>query len=184
MEFNEKLKTLRKQKDLTQEDLAKRLFVSRTAVSKWESGRGYPSIDMLKHIAEEFSLSVDELLSGKELLLAAEQDNKKIKSGLFDMVFGLLDVCTAVVLFLPLTAVSEWLKITYFCLVAVMVLLGVITLALQSITFLFFEKIKSKLSVCVNISAALIFILSRQPYAAAILFMFLIIKACLLKGRH
>lgn len=48
MEFNEKLSQLRKAKGLTQEELAEALYVSRTAVSKWESGRGYPSIDSLK----------------------------------------------------------------------------------------------------------------------------------------
>ncbi|MBE6776011.1 MAG: MATE family efflux transporter [Ruminococcaceae bacterium] len=48
MEFNEKLQELRKQKALTQEELAEKLFVSRTAVSKWESGRGYPNIESLK----------------------------------------------------------------------------------------------------------------------------------------
>ena len=50
MEFNEKLQKLRKGKKLTQEELAQDLFVSRTAISKWESGRGYPSIDSLKEI--------------------------------------------------------------------------------------------------------------------------------------
>ena len=45
MEFHEKLQELRKQKNLTQEELSEILFVSRTAISKWESGRGYPSID-------------------------------------------------------------------------------------------------------------------------------------------
>lgn len=71
MEFNEKLKELRKQKDLTQEELAEALFVSRTAISKWESGRGYPSLDSLKEIAKFFELTVDELLSGEELLTLA-----------------------------------------------------------------------------------------------------------------
>ena len=51
MEFNEKLQELRKGKKLTQEELAQDLFVSRTAISKWESGRGYPSIDSLKEIS-------------------------------------------------------------------------------------------------------------------------------------
>lgn len=60
MEFNEKLQELRKSRGLTQEELAEALFVSRTAVSKWESGRGYPSIDSLKEISKYFSVTIDE----------------------------------------------------------------------------------------------------------------------------
>lgn len=56
MEFNEKLQKLRKEQKLTQEELAEKLFVSRTAISKWESGRGYPSIDSLKVDREILSL--------------------------------------------------------------------------------------------------------------------------------
>ena len=67
MEFNEKLQNLRKQKGLTQEELAEALYVSRTAISKWESGRGYPSIDSLKLIAGYFSITIDELLTGSEV---------------------------------------------------------------------------------------------------------------------
>lgn len=67
MEFHEKLQELRKQKNLTQEELSEILFVSRTAISKWESGRGYPSIDSLKAIAEFFGVTIDELLSNREL---------------------------------------------------------------------------------------------------------------------
>ena len=48
MELGEKLQQLRKTRGMTQEELAEALFVSRTAISKWESGRGYPSIDSLK----------------------------------------------------------------------------------------------------------------------------------------
>lgn len=76
MEFNEKLQELRKSRGLTQEELAEALFVSRTAVSKWESGRGYPSIDSLKEISKYFSVSIDELLTGEKLISIAEKENK------------------------------------------------------------------------------------------------------------
>ena len=77
MEFHEKLQELRKQKGLTQEELAESLYVSRTAISKWESGRGYPNIDSLKAIAKFFSVTIDELLSGEEVLTIAEEDQKQ-----------------------------------------------------------------------------------------------------------
>ena len=76
MELNEKLQELRKQKGFTQEELAEILFVSRTAISKWESSRGYPNIDSLKAIAKFFGVTVDELLSGDELLTIAEEDGR------------------------------------------------------------------------------------------------------------
>ena len=76
MELNEKLQELRKQKGITQEELAEALYVSRTAVSKWESGRGVPSIDSLKAISKYFSVSIDSLLSGEEILEIAGDDLK------------------------------------------------------------------------------------------------------------
>ena len=76
MEFNEKLQELRKHKGMTQEELAEALFVSRTAVSKWESGRGYPNIDSLKEISHFFSVSIDDLLSSEKMLFIAEKENK------------------------------------------------------------------------------------------------------------
>ena len=50
--------------------------MSRTAVSKWESGRGYPSIDSLKQIASFFSVTIDDLLSREKLLSIAEKENQ------------------------------------------------------------------------------------------------------------
>ena len=90
MEFHEKLQELRKQKGLTQEELAESLYVSRTAISKWESGRGYPNIDSLKAISKFFSVTIDELLSGEEVLTIAEEDQKQKEAHLRDVVFGLL----------------------------------------------------------------------------------------------
>ena len=195
MEFHEKLQELRKQKGLTQEELAESLYVSRTAISKWESGRGYPNIDSLKAIAKFFSVTIDELLSGDELLTIAEVDGKKREGSVRDIAFGLLDLCTLLLLFLPffaeqadgrirevsllaLTGVSLYLRITYFVSVAGLASVGMLTLVLKNGTF--WMQNKSKLSVSLTVLAVFVFIVSLQPYAAVLLFAFLIIKAFLL----
>lgn len=102
MELSEKLQELRKEKGLTQEELAEALFVSRTAISKWESGRGVPNIESLKAISKFFSVSIDELLSGEEILKIADEDNKQKEKHTRDLVFGLLDCSLIMFLFLPL----------------------------------------------------------------------------------
>lgn len=66
MEFYETLRELRKNRGLAQEELAEKLFVTRTAISKWESGRGFPSMDSQKAISRAFSVSPDSLLSGRQ----------------------------------------------------------------------------------------------------------------------
>ena len=197
MEFNEKLQELRKNKGLTQEELAEILFVSRTAISKWESGRGYPNIESLKAIAKLFSITVDELLSGEELLNIAEQDNKQRENHIRDLIFGLLDISALSLLFLPffaqktdniikavsllsLTSISSYLKVIYFCVVGFLVLYGILTLALQTNEHTFWVLNKSKISLILNLVLILLFIISLQPYAAIFLFIFLIIKIFLL----
>ena len=57
MEFCDKIKKIRTDNNLTQEQFAEKLYVSRTAVSKWESGKGYPSIDSLKYMSKLFNIS-------------------------------------------------------------------------------------------------------------------------------
>mgnify|MGYP002508820047 CR=1 FL=1 len=57
-----KIRELRKQRKLSQEELAEALFVSRTAISKWESGRGYPNIESLKAFDGERLLYADSYI--------------------------------------------------------------------------------------------------------------------------
>ena len=104
MEFNEKLQELRLRKGLTQEELSKALFVSRTAVSKWESGKGFPNIESLKQISKLFSVTVDELLSSDELLSIAEKDGEQKEKRLRSLVFGLSDISALLLIFLPFFA--------------------------------------------------------------------------------
>ena len=77
---------MRKNRGLTKEELAQVLYVSRTAISKWESGRGYPSIDSLKAIAEFFGVTIDELLSNRELICIAEKDSHQKTQHIRDLV--------------------------------------------------------------------------------------------------
>ena len=102
MEFHEKLQELRKNRGLTQEELAEALFVSRTAISKWESGRGYPSIDSLKEIAKYFSVTIDDLLSGEKLLSIAEKENNSNIQSICDLLFGMVDIGSFLLILLPL----------------------------------------------------------------------------------
>lgn len=181
MEFNEKLQELRKQRGLTQEELAQVLYVSRTAVSKWESGRGYPNIDSLKAIATFFDVSVDELLSGDQLLTVAAEETKVTTTRLRDLVFALLDLSTIVLLLLPLLGetVNDVIRVVYVVLVMVTTMFGVLTLVLQNCSHSFWVRTKSVLSMLLSVVGVLLFILSPQPYAAAILFVFLIVKVIL-----
>lgn len=197
MKFHEKLQELRKQKGLTQEELAASLFVSRTAVSKWELGRGYPSIDSLKALAKFYSVTVDALLSNDELLIIAEAESMQREKHYHDLVFGLLDLSVAMFFFLPLfgqktdglieevsllflTEVSPWLRSCYFTAVAAMILWGILTLALQNCRRSAWMQHKSSISLLLNGVSVLLFIISLQPYAAVMLFIFLTIKVLLL----
>ena len=102
MEFHEKLQELRKKKGLTQEELAKELYVSRTAISKWESGKGYPNIDSLKEISKFFSVTIDELLSSEELITAAKDENRSNIGKMIDLLIGVVDIMSIMLILLPL----------------------------------------------------------------------------------
>lgn len=81
MAFGEKLKQLREAHGMTQDELAAKIYVSRTAVSKWETNRSYPSIDSLKAIQQLFGTSIDDLLSNEDVegsLLARQRESRKL----------------------------------------------------------------------------------------------------------
>lgn len=201
MELGEKLQELRKLKGLTQEELAEILYVSRTAVSKWESGRGIPNIESLKSISKYFSVSIDELLSGEEILAAADEDLKQKEKHLCDIVFGLLDCSMIMFLFLPffgekggeiikevsllsLSGISEYIKSAYFIIVFGIILTGILILALQNCECNFWTKNKHFVSLILSAAGTVCFMMTLQPYAAFFCFVFLAIKAIMLIKRR
>ena len=197
MDFQDKLKELRKNRGLTQEELAQALFVSRTAISKWESGKGYPNIDSLKAISKYFCVSLDDLLSTDEIITIAEEDGKQKERHFRNLVFGLLDCSIAMFLFLPffgqrvdgviqevsvlmLTEEEIYIKIPYLIIVFSMTVWGILMLALQDCQVSFWLQKKDKVSLGLGAVGALLFMISRQPYASAYLFLILVIQALML----
>lgn len=104
LNFNEKLQELRKKKNLTQEELAQALFVSRTAISKWESGRGYPSIDSLKELSKFFGVTIYEVT-----LLGLTEYESYLKAIYFIIVIGLI-ICGVLTIALHNYTINLWNK--------------------------------------------------------------------------
>ena len=84
MIFSEKLQLIRKNKGLTQEELAEKLDVSRQAVAKWESGQAYPDISNLIQISNLFNVTVDYLVRDQECMVRFETDIENDLSKLID----------------------------------------------------------------------------------------------------
>ncbi len=197
MEFHEKLQELRKNRGLTQEELAEGLYVSRTAISKWESGRGYPSIDSLKEISNYFSVTIDELLSSEKLLSIAERENKTNLRNMCDLLLGLLDVFAFVLIVLPLypnivdgfvysvnlfayTQTTLLNRSLYWIMFVALVVFGIIKLILMKLGMQRYNKIATRVSMSISTLLVLLLAITRESYAVAVVFLLLLMKGILL----
>ena len=196
MEFNEKLQKLRTNENLTQEELAEKLYVSRAAISKWESGRGYPSIDSLKAIAKYFHVTIDELIGSEEIVDLAEQDMKSSNKIYTALICGILDCLTLLLFFLPvfgnggktevesvsllaMTGVGLWLKIIFVAVIGITILNGFCTVIISNFDKPVWNKHRVVTGVGLSILGTMLFILARQPYAGIFFLCILVIKGIL-----
>lgn len=196
MEFSEKLQELRKSRGLTQEELAKALYVSRTAISKWESGRGYPSIDSLKEISKFFSVSIDDLLSGEKLVSIAEKENKGNIRHICDLLFGVVDLMTITLVILPLypnpidghiysvnlfayTQTTPFNRLVYWTLFIALIAIGALKVLLNQMKIEKGHKMITDVSIVLSILTVLFLAMAREPYAITMAFLLLIIKGML-----
>lgn len=200
MEFHEKLQELRKARGLTQEELAQALYVSRTAISKWESGKGYPNIDSLKMISGFFSVSIDDLLSSTELMTAAEQESELNLRRLCDQLLGIVDLMGVMLVLLPLypQAMGDYIasvnlfacaqaslpvRCGYWLLPIALVGLGAAKLLLVRLNAEKGHKPVTALSLVLGAIAVLFMTMTRAPYAAAVAFLLFLLKAALVYRR-
>ena len=196
MEFNEKLQELRKSKGLTQEELAESLFVSRTAISKWESGRGYPSIDSLKEIARFFSVTIDDLICSDEMISVAENEKKEFADKYVSLICNVMDILPVMLLFIPafgngsdssetvslfgLSGIAPWLKAVFSVLIGITILNGICGAIIVSFNKPVWNRHRLVTGVVLSIVSVTVFIVTRQPYAGIVCFMFLVMKGFLI----
>ncbi len=201
MEFGEKLLELRSSKGMTQEELAEALFVSRTAISKWESGRGYPSIDSLKEISKFFSVSIDELFSSEKLVTIAEKENRANLHKVLDYLIGLNDLLACGLIFLPLfphpvggmvyavslidySDVSSTIRLIYWVLFASLVAAGTVIAVINHFKFEKTKRVMIILSMGISIVTVLVLAITRAAYATSVAFILMTIKGLLLLKRE
>lgn len=200
MEFNEKLQELRKERSMTQEELAEALFVSRTAISKWEQGRGYPSLDSLKEISRFFSVSIDELICSEEIITAAADEKKECVDKYISLICNMMDIFLGLLMFLPvfgngadnpssvslfaITGLSTWIKAVFIVLIGMTVLNGICAVVILRFDKPVASRHRIVTGMVLSIAGAAVFILTRQPYAGIICLAVLVVKGLLMiKGK-
>ena len=201
MEFNEKLQELRKSRSLTQEELAGALFVSRTAISKWESGRGYPSIDSLREISRYFSVTIDDLICSEEMISVAENEKKEFADKSLSLICNAMDILLAILLFIPafgngpessetvslfgLTGITPWVKNVFIVMIATAILNGICGVIIANFNKPVWNKHRLITGVILSILTVIVLIATKQPYAGIVCFAFLVIKGFLIiKVKH
>ena len=197
MEFHEKLQQLRKNKGLTQEELAEILYVSRTAVSKWESGRGYPNIDSLKDISSYFSISLDDLLSSDQLIDLAQNENRTRIRNNCHLLMGLIDLLCIFCIVLPLypeniegmicsvnlwdyTQIEMYNRVVYLVIFILMMMIGLVKVLDSCLKWSWCKKNCTGLSFGLSVFSILYFVITKEVYVCLIMIFLLMMKCFLL----
>jgi len=114
--LGEQLQRLREEKNMSREDLAHEMNVSRQAVYKWENNKGYPDIENLIKLSELYNITLDELIKGdRSFQRKIEIDSKKHKAeDILDVGFVIGIILVFLGLFLDLGALSVGVTILGF----------------------------------------------------------------------
>lgn len=130
MSVGDNIKKLRYDNNLTQEDLAAKTYVTRNAISKWETNKGIPSIDSLKQLSSLFNVSLDQLVNEEDMIVMALENKKRIEDykDMFAGVSVFLSYCINGVLvpyiFLSMDGFNEHV-VNYILLPLIFIFIGV-----------------------------------------------------------
>jgi hypothetical protein len=161
------------------------------------AGRGYPNIDSLKEISNYFSVTIDDLLSSEKLLSIAEKENKSNIQNLGELLFGMIDLFSLLLIILPLypntvdgyiysvnlfayDEITLWKRFIYWGMFLALMLIGVIKILLMKFQIKNSYKYLTDSSMVLHILLVLFLAMARETYAIAMAFILLVIKGILL----
>ncbi len=116
MEFSDQIKNLRQKKGLTQDQFARKLHVTRQAISNWENNRNLPDLAMLIEISQVFDISLDELILGDtrmnkmtKKLIKDTDENRTAKFNMISTIIGFFLMLIGFLCFLIKAASVEYI---------------------------------------------------------------------------
>ena len=119
MELGNKIKYYRGEKELSQEELAERVYVSRQTISNWENNKSYPDINSIVLLSEIFEISIDNLIKGDVEQMKKEINSEEVKKLNFYATMMVILMLVATILLMPmLKFIGLYGFIPYFVLVA------------------------------------------------------------------
>ena len=133
MDLGKKIMTMRNEKNLSQEQLAEKLNVTRQTISNWENGKFYPDIDSLVNLSKFFNVSLDVLLSYDDKVLDYLKDSTDIvksnKNILYAVLLNILLIIAFIIVGIIFNESASIITIIF-------------TVSIISFSFLFYQIIK------------------------------------------
>lgn len=149
------IRECRKNKNLTQKQLADKLYVEPKTISKWETGKGLPDVSIMKNLCNELGISLSELFIGDyikeepndlliEKLIIDELKKEKIqnkKKLIGEILIGCAFICSVITLILlvGIVSIATYLKIILIVLSLIFIFVGLFGLVLLDVNIGYFE---------------------------------------------
>ena len=133
MNLGKKIMTMRNEKNLSQEQLAEKLNVTRQTISNWENGKFYPDIDSLVNLSKFFNVSLDDLLSYDDKVLDYLKDSTDIVKSNKNILYAVLLNILLIIAFIIVGIIFNE---------SASIIIIIFTVSIISFSFLFYQIIK------------------------------------------
>ena len=151
----------------------------------------------MKEISNYYSVTIDDLLSGEKLLSIAEKENKANIRDICNLLFGIVDICSFLLIFLPLypnridgfvysvnlisyAQIASVQRLVYWIFFLLLIVIGILKIVFTKLGMEGSHKFTTGISMLLSILIVLFLSIAREAYAITVIFMLLVIKGILL----